>query len=92
MIAGGHHEKWDGTGYPRGLSGQSIPLEARIMSLADMYDALVSARVYKKAWTHEEAVKEIVSKRGVQFDPVVVDAFIAQQEIFKEIADRYRDT
>lgn len=92
LIAGGHHEKWDGTGYPRGLSGHAIPLEARIMSLADMYDALVSARVYKKAWTHEEAVKEIVSKQGVQFDPVVVDAFIAQQEIFKEIADQYRDT
>lgn len=92
LIAGGHHEKWDGTGYPRGLSGQAIPLEARIMSLADIYDALVSARVYKQAWTHEEAVLEITSKRGTQFDPKVVDAFIAVQEIFRDIANNYRDT
>lgn len=90
-IAGGHHEKWDGSGYPRGLSGQTIPLEARIMSLADMYDALVSKRVYKKAWTHEEAVQEIVSKREVQFDPLIVDAFLAEQNAFREIAHQYRD-
>ena len=90
-IAGGHHEKWDGSGYPRGLVGQAIPLEARIMSLADMYDALVSKRVYKKAWTHEEAVQEIVSKREIQFDPLIVDAFLAEQNAFREIAHQYRD-
>ncbi len=90
-IAGGHHEKWDGSGYPRGLFGQAIPLEARIMSLADMYDALVSKRVYKKAWTHEEAVQEIVSKREIQFDPLIVDAFLAEQNSFREIAHQYRD-
>lgn len=92
LIAGGHHEKWDGTGYPRGLAGENIPLEARIMSLADMYDALVSERVYKDAWSHEQAVIEIATKRGTQFDPVIVDAFIAEQETFKEIADNYRDS
>jgi response regulator RpfG family c-di-GMP phosphodiesterase len=90
-IAGGHHEKWDGSGYPRGLVGQAIPLEARIMSLADMYDALVSKRVYKKAWTHEEAMQEIVSKREIQFDPLIVDAFLAEQNAFREIAHQYRD-
>lgn len=91
-IAGSHHEKWDGSGYPRGLAGQTIPLEARIMSLADMYDALVSDRVYIDAWTHDQAVEEILSKRATQFDPVIVDAFIAQQQSFKEINRQYRDT
>jgi HD-GYP domain-containing protein (c-di-GMP phosphodiesterase class II) len=90
-IAGGHHEKWDGTGYPRGLAGQAIPLEARIMSLADMYDALVSERVYKKAWTEEQATQEIISKRGSHFDPLVVDAFLAEQSNFQEIAHQYSD-
>lgn len=91
-IAGGHHEKWDGTGYPRGLAGQAIPLEARIMSLADMYDALMSERPYKKAWSHDEAVEEIISKRNIQFDPVIVDAFIYEQETFNVIAQKYRDS
>lgn len=90
-LAGGHHEKWDGTGYPRGLAGQAIPLEARIMSVADMYDALVSDRPYKKAWSHEQAVHEILSKRDTQFDPAIVDIFIAEQDTFREIADRYKD-
>lgn len=90
-IAGGHHERWDGTGYPRGLAGEAIPLEARIMSLADMYDALVSERPYKKAWSHDRAVGEIISKRSTQFDPVVVDAFIYEQDVFKDIAQKYRD-
>lgn len=91
LIAGGHHEKWDGSGYPRGLRAQNIPLEARIMSLADMYDALVSRRVYKGAWTHDEAAAEIIAKRGTQFDPVIVDAFIAEQARFQEIARTYQD-
>lgn len=90
-IAGGHHEKWDGSGYPRGLAGDAIPLEARIMSLADMYDALVSKRVYKNAWTHDQAVQEIVSKRDIQFDPLIVDAFLAEQDSFREIARQYSD-
>lgn len=90
-IAGGHHEKWDGTGYPRGLAGDTIPLEARIMSLADMYDALLSERPYKKAWSHDKAVVEIISKRHTQFDPVIVDAFVYEQDAFKVIAQKYRD-
>ncbi len=90
-IAGGHHEKWDGSGYPRGLVGQDIPLEARIMSLADMYDALVSERVYKKAWTVEQATQEIISRKGSYFDPLVVDAFLAEQNTFQAIAHQYRD-
>ena len=92
LIAGGHHEKWDGSGYPRGLKGENIPLAARIMSLADMYDALVSERVYKEKWTHEMAANEILSKRGIQFDPLVVQAFIAEEEQFQKIAERYKDT
>lgn len=91
QIAGGHHEKWDGTGYPRGLKGNEIPLSARIMALADVYDALVSERVYKSGWDHEDAVKEIVSKSGIHFDPLVVDALIVEQSNFQEIAQKYRD-
>jgi HD-GYP domain-containing protein (c-di-GMP phosphodiesterase class II) len=90
-IAGGHHEKWDGTGYPRGLLGQSIPLPARIMALADMYDALVSVRVYKEAWTHEQACEEIISKSGTHFDPLVVKAFTLEASHFHEIALKYCD-
>ena len=90
-IAGSHHERWDGTGYPRGIAGEAIPLEARIMSLADMYDALVSARPYKNAWSHDRAVGEIISKRGKQFDPLIVEAFMYEQEVFKDIAQTYRD-
>ena len=90
-MAGGHHENWDGTGYPRGLIGEATPVSARIMSIADVYDALVSKRTYKKQWTHEQAVEEIVSMRNTKFDPVIVDAFIEEQESFWEIAQLYRD-
>lgn len=91
QIAGSHHEKWDGSGYPRGLAGRSIPLPARIMALADMYDTLVTERIYKKEWTHEQALEEIRSKSGTHFDPVIVDAFVAQQEKFKSTAEKFRD-
>ncbi len=91
QIAFGHHEKWDGTGYPQGLSGDQIPLPARIMALADVYDALISERVYKKRWTHEEALLEIQSKKGTHFDPDIVDALICQADRFTIIADQYRD-
>lgn len=90
-VAGGHHEKWDGSGYPRGLCGQDIPLEARIMALADVYDALVSRRAYKLAWEFEDACKEIESQRGVSFDPVIVDAFVAEHKNFEKIALKYQD-
>ena len=92
QIAGGHHEHWDGCGYPEGLEGLAIPLPARIMSVADMYDALVSERVYKREWTHDEAAQEIILNKGIRFDPFVVDAFIAEQKKFQNIDKKYRDT
>jgi response regulator RpfG family c-di-GMP phosphodiesterase len=71
-----HHEKWDGTGYPNGLRGYNIPLQGRIMAIADVYDALISERPYKKAFSREEAVKIIVDGSGTQFDPVLIDLFL----------------
>ncbi|SIO10625.1 HD-GYP domain-containing protein [Halodesulfovibrio marinisediminis] len=80
-----HHEKWDGTGYPQGLRGQDIPIEGRIMALADVYDALTSPRVYKAALSHSEASEIIISERNKQFDPLVVDAFEALAPEFSRI-------
>ena len=85
-LAGAHHENWDGTGYPRGQNGQDIPLGARLMAVADVYDALTTARVYKRAWTHEEASAHISSLRGTKFDPTVVDAFEREEANFKKIS------
>ncbi|MBB4197600.1 HD-GYP domain-containing protein (c-di-GMP phosphodiesterase class II) [Rhodoblastus sphagnicola] len=90
-IALNHHERWDGGGYPRGLSGADIPVSARLMALADVYDALISERVYKKAFGHDQAVAIIVDGRGRHFDPDVVDAFLAIDDKIKAVADRYRD-
>jgi len=84
MFAGCHHERWDGTGYPRGLKGMDIPLQGRLMALADVYDALVSDRPYKSAFSHEEAVKIIKENRGSHFDPVIVDVFLDINNLFKE--------
>ena len=70
-----HHEKWDGSGYPNGLSGERIPLQGRIMAIADVYDALISERPYKKALTHEETINTIVKGKGTHFDPVLIDVF-----------------
>ncbi|MCL2637176.1 MAG: response regulator [Oscillospiraceae bacterium] len=75
-FAGYHHEKWNGTGYPYGLSGEEIPLEGRIMAIADVYDALVSERPYKKPFTHEKAVEIIKEDSGIHFDPKIVEAFL----------------
>ena len=91
QIAGAHHEQWDGSGYPKGLKENAIPLPARIMALADMYDALISERVYKKEWTHDRAASEIISKKGSHFDPAVVEAFILEQDHFQQIAQRHKD-
>jgi HD-GYP domain-containing protein (c-di-GMP phosphodiesterase class II) len=71
-----HHEKWDGTGYPRGLRGEQIPLVARIFAIADVWDAITSDRPYRKAWTNEAALEYIKSQSGKQFDPKVVEAFL----------------
>jgi putative nucleotidyltransferase with HDIG domain len=71
-----HHEKWDGTGYPRGLKGKDIPISARIFAVVDVYDALTSDRVYRKAWLKPVVIKYLIEKRGSDFDPTVVDAFI----------------
>ena len=91
-IAGGHHENWDGSGYPSGLKGEEIPLAARLMSLADTYDALVNERVYKKKWTHEEACLEIIRLKGIRFDPRIVEAFIQEKDHFLKISELYGDS
>ncbi len=90
-IAMYHQEKWDGSGYPEGLAGEAIPLSARLMALADVYDALISRRVYKKPIAHDDAVKIILSGRGRHFDPDVADAFFDLQEDFRSIARRFGD-
>jgi putative two-component system response regulator len=82
QIAESHHEKWDGTGYPKGLEGCEIPLSGRIVALADVYDALVSRRAYKAAFTHVTARSIIQEGRGTHFDPVIVDAFMAVEPQF----------
>ncbi|MES2130031.1 MAG: two-component system response regulator [Pseudomonadota bacterium] len=91
-IAYGHQEKWDGSGYPEGLAGDTIPISARLMAVADVYDALISRRVYKDGMSHDAAVAIIVEGRGKHFDPDMVDAFLAIQEQFIDIAKRYADS
>jgi HD-GYP domain-containing protein (c-di-GMP phosphodiesterase class II) len=91
-IAGGHHECWDGSGYPLGLKGSEIPLAARLMSLADTYDALVNERVYKRKWSHEEACAEITRLKGIRFDPRIVEAFIQEKDNFLRISEMYGDS
>jgi len=85
ILTGSHHERWDGTGYPRGLKGNDIPLQGRIMAIADVYDALVSDRPYRKALSHEEAVKIIKENRGSQFDPEITDVFLEICSFFAEV-------
>ena len=92
VIALGHHEKYDGTGYPQGLKGEQIPLIARIASVADVYDALVSSRPYKKAWSQEEAVEYMRRQAGGQFDPLCVQAFLARREEIRHIQHELSDT
>jgi cyclic di-GMP phosphodiesterase len=91
-IARSHHEKWDGSGYPDGLRGDDIPLSARLMALADVYDAVTSKRVYKPAHTHAETAAEILQGRGSHFDADVVDAFVARGDEFQAIARSYADS
>lgn len=91
-IAYCHHENYDGSGYPLGLSGDEIPISARLMSLADVYDALTSRRVYKEAMPHEEALALIKEGRGLKFDPDVLDAFLKMQDEFFLISQKYMDS
>lgn len=91
-IALSHQEKWDGSGYPHGLAGDDIPIAARLMAVADVYDALISRRVYKEGMTHEEAVLIMIEGRGTHFDADMFDAFIDIQEEFRAIARRFVDT
>jgi putative two-component system response regulator len=88
-IAESHHEKWNGTGYPNGLKAEQIPLSGRIVALADVYDALVSKRVYKNSFTHMTARAIIIEGKGTHFDPAVVDAFIAVEAQFVEVQKRF---
>ncbi len=88
-IAYSHQERWDGSGYPQGLSGTAIPLSARLMAVADVYDALISRRLYRPAFTHETAVELIRQGRGEQFDPDVVDAMLVVEEKFRAIAAEF---
>lgn len=91
-IVVSHHERWDGEGYPAGLKGEEIPISGRLMALADVYDALISRRVYKAPFLHKSAVSYILDQRGAQFDPVVVDAFEALQEEFQRVARQFPDS
>jgi len=90
-IAYSHQEKWDGSGYPEGLVGEAIPVSARLMAVADVYDALTSKRVYKPAFSHDQAAQIIRASSGQHFDPVVVEAFSAIENEFIDIAERYMD-
>ncbi|MBK9443001.1 MAG: two-component system response regulator [Comamonadaceae bacterium] len=91
-IAFGHQEKWDGSGYPQGLAGDAIPISARLMAVADVYDALISRRVYKEGMPHARAVSIIAEGRGSHFDPDVVDAFLILADQFHAVALRYADS
>ena len=91
-IALSHQEKWDGSGYPEELSGDDIPTSARLMAVADVYDALVSCRVYREGFPHEKAAQMILEGRGTHFDPDIVDVFIELQDEFREIARQYADS
>ncbi len=90
-IALSHHEKYNGRGYPRGLAGDGIPLAARVMALADVYDALTSRRVYKRAYSHERSRKMVVAGAGKHFDSAVVEAFLDQDDQFIAIRAQYAD-
>ena len=91
-IAYSHQEKWDGTGYPEGLSGDDIPISGRLMAIADVYDALICRRVYKEGMPHEKALGIILESKGSHFDPDMVDGFMEIANEFREIAKRYEDT
>lgn len=90
-IAMFHHEKWDGTGYPEGLREENIPLPARIVALADVYDALTSKRCYKPVFSHEQSKEIIIKAKGQHFDPMLVETFLALEDAFVETGKKFRD-
>jgi putative two-component system response regulator len=90
-ITGHHHERWDGKGYPSGLKEDEIPFAARIVAIADVYDALVSPRVYKAAWSHEETMKYMLDGAGTQFDPLLSEVLGEQSEAFRKIKDIWEE-
>ena len=90
-VALHHHERFDGNGYPHSLAGQDIPLSARIVAIADVYDALTNKRPYKEAWPHERAIQEIKDQRGKQFCPVLSDFFCEAEREITRIAARFSD-
>jgi putative two-component system response regulator len=85
-----HHERWDGKGYPEGLSGENIPLSARIVALVDVYDALTSKRAYKESLPHEQAIEIIKKEKNKHFDPEVTDVFIELEQKIKELRMKLR--
>jgi putative two-component system response regulator len=89
-VAMYHHEKFDGGGYPKGLKGNEIPISARIMALADIYDAMTSKRCYKDAFSHEKVKKIIVEERGRHLDPDVIDSFLRQEDVWLAIKVRFK--
>jgi len=91
VVAMTHHEKWDGTGYPKQLKGVDIPIEGRIVALADVFDALTSVRPYKEAWTVEKAIDFITSQKALHFDPELVDLFVQELDKIVEIKNRWKD-
>ena len=91
LIALGHHERFDGSGYPYGLVGDHIPLPARIVAVADVYDALTSKRPYKGAWLSEEAFKYLQGNRGIHFDPALIDAFLSVRDEALAIQEELKD-
>ena len=86
-----HHEWWDGSGYPRGLAGREIALAARIVAIADVYDALTSRRIYKAAWSQDDTMQMLRDKAGTQFDPDLVEVFLSRPDQLSAIRDRYPD-
>lgn len=89
-IVSHHHERWDGSGYPEGLKGEEISIEGRIVALIDVYDALVSERIYKRALSHEEALDILRQSKGTHFDPVVVEAFVGVEQSIRRVNEEFR--
>jgi putative two-component system response regulator len=90
-MTGHHHERWDGKGYPSGLAGEEIPFSARVVAIADVYDALTSPRVYKAAWSHEETIKYMVEGAGTQFDSLLIGILEEKSEEFRKIRDTWEE-